>query len=450
MRLLRPKDKAGFIRDEGGMVTHLALVVLILVLLFSGMSLDSSNAWRTRYILQTAADAAAHAASMELPDEDEALEAALELATANLPGSANENAITSGDVVFGNWDSDSSTFTASGTPTNAVRVTATRSSEGANAVPTFFLQLVGQESWNIQVEAIGYRSSEDCNDPDISTNGIFDFSSNSDFYNAFCVEAADGIDLNNNNEFDDDNIIYVDDFDDIDFPGSVSMATIVGRGTASSSATLTYADILEEKSGISAPYVSDIDTLADNYLNPYYEDQPSYINTAAAVITIDADDVKYTSFTPGRIYEVECGGSAGNKAQVYNGAAVSEVVIVSECKFQIGTEAILEDVVLVSRDTSNKSVYAASKVQLGADDGCTDGGGVSIYTAGDFTSASQLEVYGTYISAVGEVQLAAQSDSIEGIAIDANGDVTVSAQAQFGSCKDSSAVEGEVSYLLVR
>ena len=46
-----------FYNDDRGMVTHLALVVLIIVLLFSGLSLDTANAYRVRFMLQTAADA---------------------------------------------------------------------------------------------------------------------------------------------------------------------------------------------------------------------------------------------------------------------------------------------------------------------------------------------------------------------------------------------------------
>ncbi len=438
-----------FLRDEQGMVTHLALVLMVLIMLFSGLSLDTSNAWRTRLMLQTAADAAAHAGAMELPDETAALESALELAVDNLSASGNSTAISSGDVEFGKWDTQTRTFTAAGAPANAVRVTATRSSENSNAVPTFFLRLAGFESWNIQVHSIAYRASETCAIVDISTNGTVEFDDESDYYNGYCVEGNAGADLGEDMEFDDDVTLYVADTNDISFSGSEGMSTLVGRGTGSSSATLTYSDIIEEKSDISPTYTTDVETLADNYLDPLYANQPNYINTAAAVIAVDASDVKYTSFIPGRIYEIQCGGSAGSKAQFYKETSISEVVIVSECQVQLGKNDVLSDVILISRDSGDKSVYAAKEVELGDDDDCADGGGVQIYTAGDFSSKKKLEIYGLTISAVGKVTIKNKSNKIEGLRVAANGDITISDEADFGVCKDTSSSEGVVSYLLV-
>ncbi len=293
-------------------------------------------------------------------------------------------------------------------------------------------------------------STEDCASVDVSTNSVFSITSNNDFYNGFCVKAAGGIDLNNNNYFDDDVILYVADFADIGFNGSNNMSTIVGRGTSDSSASLTYGDIFETTNEFTSVTTTEVEAMATNYLNAYWDGQPSYINTAASVIQVRAKDVKYTSFAPGRIYEVLCGGSNGNKAQFFNNSVVNDIVMVADCKIQLGKGSVFEDVILVSRDTSNKSVYAASKVQLGADDSCAAGGGVAIYAAGDFTSAAKLEVYGASITTLGEVQIAASADAIEGLTIRAVGDVTFSAQAQFGSCKDGWSSTADVAYLLVR
>jgi len=439
-----------FWRDERGTITHFALTVMLLVALFSGMSLDSTNAWRVRYMLQSAADAAAHAAAMELPDTGDALEAALELATDNLGTGVNSAAITSDSVEFGSWDNDTRTFSTSATIADAVRVTATRSSENANPVPTFLLRLAGFQSWNIQVDSVAWRSAGDCSNADISTNGVFELDADSDFFNGFCVEALAGMDLGGDNLFDDDNRLSVADFNDVTFPGSVGMASNVGRGSGNSSAGLTYSDIFNENADISAPYTADVDTLGDLYLNPLYEGQPAYINVSSTTITIDADDVKYTSFIPGRIYEVVCGDSAGDTAQFFSEAFVTGVVIVSECRLQLGQDAVFQDVVLVSREAGSNSVYAASGVQLGEDDECADGGGVSIFAAGDFLADSDLEAYGTYVSAVGEVQIAAAEGGIEGIAIDANGDVTFTEEGDFGACNNSTSNATEVSYLLVK
>jgi len=450
MRRHVPTGLKGFITDERGMITHLALTVMVLVLLFAGLSVDTSNARRVRGILQIAADSAAHAGVMELPNKAKAKNSALELAKDNLDQISSSFAITSSSIEFGSWDKTAKTFTPKGTPRNAIRVTAVLSSANAHPVPTFFLRLAGLKSWDVAAQSVAYRSTTDCASADITAMGRFEVTSNNDFYNGFCVEAAGGLKMSRNNQFDDDNKIYVKSMADVQLPGASSLSTVVGRGTAKSSASLTYGDVITEKSTITPSYTSDITTLASNYIDPYYSGQPSYINTSASVIQLNARDVKYTTFTPGRIYHVNCGGSRGSKAQFYTESDVRQIVMVSDCKIQLGKKSSFKDVVMVSKSTDQKSVYAASKVKLGDDDHCAVGGGVSIYTAGGFSSAAKMEANGLYISAAKNVKVAANSDGIAGISIDAGGDVKFSAQAKFGTCKTGFSGSTEVSYLLVK
>ncbi|MFQ5438195.1 MAG: TadG family pilus assembly protein [Paracoccaceae bacterium] len=451
---MKPRFKRtidGFLRDEDGMVTHFALTTLILVLIFSGMSLDTTNAWRTEFILQTAADAAARAAVLELPDENTALDAALELATANLTSTSNTSAITLDRVTFGNWDAETEAFSTSETPTNAVLVTATRSSVAANALPTFLLRLVGFNSWNIEVQSIAYRSSQGCDNVDISANGTVSFAEDNDFYKGYCVEAATELVLADGNQFDDDNILYVESTGAINFSGGDGLSSVIGRGTSDSSATLIYSDIVQTKSLISAPFVSDVSALATSYLDPYYESMPDYINTSSATITLDANDVETTNFQNGRIYEVLCGESEGSVAEIADDSEVSEVVIVSECSISVGANAELTDVVLVSLGPGGAdSVITGENVALGDADDCAEGGGVSIYAAGGVTLGSDVELNGVYVSSTGSVTVDSAEDGVHGVAIDADGDISFSATAAFGTCNDTASVEGDVSYLLVK
>ena len=438
MSSMPTKHTKRFLKDEDGTISAFAISVLLVTILFSGLSLDSSNAWRMQYIMQTAADASAHAAVMDLPDTTVALATALSYADNNLTSDSQSSAITASDVEFGVWDDTNRTFTETGTDPDAVRVTAARTTAVGNAMPTFLLRLAGVESWNIQVQAVAFREGdppEVCEGDGIITDGTFSMTSNNSFFGSYCIHAGTGLELNNNNEFDNDNILSVSDFNNITWPGSVGMTTVVGRGTPDSDAGLTYGDVFQENTRTS-PFVADVESLADNYLDPLYSGQPGFVNVSSSVIQIAAKQVKYTSFIPGRIYEVVCGGSNGTKAQFFSGAVVDQVVIVSECKMQLGANSVFTDAVLVSRSTDAKSVYGAAGVQLGKDDSCDSAGGVSVYTAGDFDSASSLKLYGSYISAKGEVKIAAQGDAISGLRLHAQGDVTFSAQATFGTCPD--------------
>ncbi len=435
-----------FLSDEDGFVTHFALTVLILVILFAGLSVDSGNAWRVRTHLQAAADAAAHAAIIELPDEIAARNAALELAVANL--GADSTAIKPEQIQFGNWDPDTRTFSKNDTPINAARVVAMRT--GSDAVPTFFLKLIGFKSWDVVVESVAYKSTDACVTADISTNDTIKLSKGEEFYNGYCIEALKSVELKEDSGFDNDNRIMVPKVTDVSLPAGSVLATVVGRGTKSSSASLTYGDVISAKSTISAPFVADIDALATNYLDSYYAKQPSYINTVAPVIEISAKDVKKTSFIPGRIYRVICGDGQGDKAEFDKKSDVSQVVIVSECKVKIGEESRFEDVVLVARATGGNSVEVGKKVRLGKEDDCAAGGGVSIYTAGDFKSEEKLEINGLYISAKGKVTIRNKADGINGLTIAADGKVEIKERASFGTCKGGAEDNLTVAYTLVK
>ncbi len=439
----------GFIGDERGFVTHFALTTLILILLFSGLSLDSANSWRVRDMLQTAADAAARAGAMDLPNESKAMDSALELAGDNLTA-ANKKAISASSVEFGTWDSTARSFTPLDTPANAVRVKASRSKATNNAVPTFLLRLVGFNSWNVNVESVAWRSTEGCSVADISSNGKVRIKSENEFYNGYCVEGAKEVKFTGDNQFDDNNMINVTDLNKLKLPDSTSLSSIVGRGTSKSRSGLTYGDITKVKASISAAYVADVAALAAKYLDPLWASQPSYINQNSSVIKLDANDVKYTSFAPGRVYQIQCGDGQGEVAQFFKGQEVSKVVIVSDCAISLGKESSFEDVVLVSKDSGSSSVYAAKEVVLGKDDDCEAGGGVSIYAAGGVKSAKKLELYGVVISAGGKVELKNRANRIAGLRIAAKGDVKIDGKASFGTCKTAASIDGNVAYLLVK
>ena len=103
--------------------------------------------------LQNAADAAALAAVRELPNPVRARSTAVEYAQLNVTD-AFGTVTTESDVVVGNYDFDSNTFTADHAPNNAVRVKALRSRARGNSIPRFFAGVLGQGSGEMQRTAI--------------------------------------------------------------------------------------------------------------------------------------------------------------------------------------------------------------------------------------------------------------------------------------------------------
>lgn len=140
-----------FWRDERGAGTVFMVAMLPVFLALAGLAIDSANAYRMRNILQGAADAAAMAATLALPDSNAATAAAVAYAKLNLPN--HGNVLVAADVQTGNWDPATHTFKKGGTPVNSVRVTTRLTAANGNAVPTTFLNIIGIDHWDVAAQS---------------------------------------------------------------------------------------------------------------------------------------------------------------------------------------------------------------------------------------------------------------------------------------------------------
>lgn len=141
-----------FLNEEHGAGTVFMVLLLPAFLALAGLAIDAANAYRTRAILQGAADAASLAATLSLPDTNAAAAAAINYAKMNLPN--NGPVLAAADVEAGNWNAATQTFTKGGTPTNSVRVTTRMTATNGNALPTAFLKIIGIDHWDISAQAI--------------------------------------------------------------------------------------------------------------------------------------------------------------------------------------------------------------------------------------------------------------------------------------------------------
>jgi Flp pilus assembly protein TadG len=141
-----------FLKDERGAGTVFMVLMLPVFLGLAGLAIDAADAYRTRNILQGAADAASLAATLALPDTKAATAAAINYAKLNLPH--NGDVLAAADVEAGNWNTITHVFTPGGTPTNSVRVITRMTAARGNALPTTLLRIIGKNSWDITAEAI--------------------------------------------------------------------------------------------------------------------------------------------------------------------------------------------------------------------------------------------------------------------------------------------------------
>ena len=146
--------------NERGSTTILFGVSLAGLLGFGALAVDLGYAYAVHAKLQIAAEAAALAASQQLPDTAAATNAALDLASKNVPASYG-SIVTAGDVVFGAYDPSTQTFTAGASPTNAVRVVASRSAAKGNALARYLAAPLGLSAGQAQARSVAYRPTND-------------------------------------------------------------------------------------------------------------------------------------------------------------------------------------------------------------------------------------------------------------------------------------------------
>ena len=143
-----------FVSNERGAVAITVALLVPVLFGFAALAVDFGLLFSTQAKLRAAADAAAFAAASSLEDSGEAKNLAVEYATKNMPVSNHGNVVVASDVIIGNFDSDTRDFQAGGSPTNAVQVTARRTSSNGNPVNLAFAQVLGFDTRDVTVQSI--------------------------------------------------------------------------------------------------------------------------------------------------------------------------------------------------------------------------------------------------------------------------------------------------------
>lgn len=147
-------------------VTILATVMVPIFLGFGILAAGTGYLFFRKLLLTQTVSAATLAAASNLTtyytsgtgSTASIVSAAQTFATANEPTASYGTVVPAADVVVGNWNSTTSTFTSlassGGTMPNAVQVTGLNTAANNNAVPVFFGSVVGIPSENMTVTAI--------------------------------------------------------------------------------------------------------------------------------------------------------------------------------------------------------------------------------------------------------------------------------------------------------
>ena len=94
----------------------------------------------------------------------------------------------------------------------------------------------------------------------------------------------------------------------------------------------------------------------------------------------------------------------------------------------------------------NATLSFSNNVQLGTADCSSSDGGVQIFSNASVHFSSQTEIHGLQIVAAGDVDLGTQGMGVEGLNVQAGGNITLSSLNQFGLCPNSAPNLQTVAY----
>jgi Flp pilus assembly protein TadG len=437
--MVTPKVSAAVLRflsrEEGG-ITALSLQVFMASLVLGGLALDFGNGVASKTQLQVAADAAAHAAiyTRELHSPEEAKAAALQIAALNMPGGKYGNVLTTEDIKFGRWNPDTQVFTVDdANARDAVMVAVKRHKAKGNGVSTYLLGLVGFTAWDVTSETVFETYYPTCFREGFVAQDRVDMQSNGHFTSGFCIHSQNHVSVSSNNTFEPGVVVSMPDKRDIELPSSgftsnTGLQPALRDGSYQIRILNRIDDIIR---GIETdPFDPQVGIMAQG--SQYYR---SYI-TNASPVTIKAQgatSLDPAKFKTGRIHVMDCKNDQSHK-QIGAGFSLVNMVLVTDCRLQFAAGAVIENAVIVTKNTDPKSFYASSDIVIGKDDNCAEGGDVQMVTLGGVEFAAKVNIYGSQILAAGDISMTANADGIEGVALVSGGKLDVTSNGAFGFC----------------
>ena len=452
-----------FIRNEDGIATAWAIGWLILCFSIAGLSIDATNAWKVKQILQSTADVAAHAGGLELGTVgNDSIEAAV-ISSANQYAMLNMNSDRYGDVLVdsdiqvGHWNHDTQVFTEMAVgdlnPPRAVRVVTRQDGVNSSKVGTFFLRFIGFDAFTVSTEAIVESFVSICEKDGLKAYGNVRMSTQQSFLGRYCVHGEGGINFSTQNFFDDGAIASMVDLNDCG-PDLDHCMDDLNPGVEAA---------LTQDSGQTFGKLIRIDETIANLQNPRSDDiaELGYI-TNPVVKEHPYADFDATQLVEGAINYVDCGGGQGNNLDMGGLAAVNNrgggtddgaatiaeqitkaniVVVGINCDFGFDKSISYESAVFATTATGRQTVSSSAGAIFGRPDNCGKGGEVAIVTKGDVHFAAQINAFDLEMIVLGDVGLASlgnNGDSVhEGTSIMAGGDINITTKHTFANCFDT-------------
>jgi Flp pilus assembly protein TadG len=499
------------LNDEQGGGTVMGLTWFMVLVAICGLAVDTTDGFHSKTALQATADAAALAASIDLPDETLAYGNAMLYADLNMPNAQYGSVLKPQDVDFGAWDPATRQFTQGVAPADAIRVRVHRSRSNGNALASNFLRIIGMDAWDdISAEAIAQRFVPPCLNDGLFARKVVDVSANNDFVERICVHGEEGVNMQNHNYFELGTSVSMPDPDTMlttpaggidsnpglrdalkansynfrmvdDLPNIIAKLLNPDLDTDEVPVVPEYVqgdpkeyDIDYTVEGLNESDLSKMDLAISDDGKLVYDTSSSEFETlsleseALAVSTGDELYVAPTSYEAlnvtgvisdageKEIWHIRC--KPNETYQIPSNIVLVNIVIVAECVIHVGSGTILNNVVLASTAIGNGSkpldyqnITFAADVQLGDNDDCAPGGGVQVYSAASVHFSSSMMINGLQVVAAGSVELGARDQAAKGISVQAGENITLTSNNMFGLCSGGTdPTLTKASYRLVK
>lgn len=413
------KVRSGFCHREDGGLSILNLFFLSTVAILGGIAIDVASVMSARTQLQVTADAAAHAALVEREffTSEEARTKALNVALGNMPDTRYGEVLKEEDILFGDYDRATGTFTVDDDSRGAVMVQTQRLTQNGNPVSTFLLHFVGLWDWDVRTSAIFETFYPTCLIEGFVAQDVVDIQSNNSYFNGFCIHSNAYVSINNNNFFESGTVVSMPDTDLLE-------VSINGNGEDKNEG---LQDALREGKWF-IKILNRLDLIVDGVQDSESRFARTY-TTDFTTVDITKNTIDPSDVPAGHVYSVNC-----NSKFTFNSGIYDKIVLIANCPLQFKNGAEFHDSVIITTDTSNKSMYAPNNLTLGRSDDCADGGGAQMVTYGGFEVASSLEMHGSQIIAAKNVEFSANADGIRGASIVAGGRIDGTSNMNFAFC----------------
>ena len=419
-----------FLSDDRGGGTVMGLLWFALVIGTFGLAIEITDGSRERTLLQAAADAAALAGVVELPNETDAVTTAVDYASNGAAVRDDVDAPTPEDVTVGTWNRATRALLPGGTQPDAIMVRLRQAAPESDALPVNFLRRTGLITQDIEVQAVAQRYVPDCLREGLIANGRVDISSNNGFVNQICIHGQSGVGLQKDN--------YFARGVNVSMPDLENMLT-TPNGAMTSNPGLPGA--LHEQS-FKTRLVPHVGEYMDDLLTKQSYVLPAYVNAELPIIVKD-ETWNFADLMSGRVYHVQC--AADRNLEIPANTVLVSVVLISDCNISVGAGVSMISVILASRaggggtePLDTPTIGFSDAVNLGLPDNCTPGGGVQIFSNASVRFSSSMTINGVQVVAKGNIALAARENGTNGINAHAGQDIRLTSSNMFGICTGGS------------